>query len=168
MKGHVDHRQLSYPVFLIEKKDQKFTGFTIIYSKAWFITLGRLPIQSQFVSGFVFDSSGNRYEYLGECGKPRFRSPVIEVLEAMLLPSLFSKVQQYFSYFGPDFILQNKLTVDEYRAAVIDCLSVYVRGAALAGLKNSLQKSDGFLDIIRSIERFRYNGGVRDEDGHIE
>jgi hypothetical protein len=158
--------QIRYPVFLAERKPQKFSIFDVAYKSMDFITFSRLPAKHEYVEGMLFDSGGTVYEYKGSFGWPRFGAISKPIFEFLIIPALVAKLLAGFLYFGPNLVTSRKVEADEFRDLLFKSISRHVRPKDRLQLKSLLEEASTFEEMIKAIDWWRYYGGKRDEDGH--
>lgn len=160
------HEKLRYPIFLIEKKAQRYAIFDIANTKSDFVVGSRMPASKKYVDGYLFDSSGAVYEYKGSSGWPRFGEVSKPILEILIVPALLAKLAAYFFYYGPNLVTSRKVNPDEFKALILENLARHTQPKQQLELKAVLEKADSYEKVIRAIDWWRFHGGKRDEDGH--
>jgi hypothetical protein len=160
------HENLRYPIFLIEKKAQKYAIFDIAHTKGDFVVGSRMPARKKYVDGYLFDSLGTVYEYKGSSGWPRFGEYSKPVLEVLILPALFAKLLSRYIYFGPKLVAAKNVNEAEFRELLLSSLKPHVRPKARPQIALLLSEARTYEDMIKAIDWWRYYGGKRDEDGH--
>lgn len=160
---------LAYPVFWIERADRAAAGMMVVHRQSGFLTFGRFPKRDQFVRTTLYTSDGNRIECETPSGKFRWRRGWAEVLENLILPGLLYHLASYFVYFGPRVGRVEQLPLSEFKTSVHDDVSRILKNdKALPELWRRLGAAGDFRDVLLAIERWQYDGGVRDKDGHPE
>lgn len=160
------HEQIRYPVFLAERKPQKYAIFDVASKRSDFVTFSRLPAKHEYVDGLLFDSSGAVFDYRGAFGWPRFGKYAKPVFEALILPSLVLKLLARFLYFGPNLVTARKTEGAEFRELLFGSITRHVRPKDRPQIKSLLDEAKTFEEMIKAIDWWRYYGGKRDEDGH--
>lgn len=159
------NRKLVYPVYLIEDKKRPLNISNVVYGKTGFITFSRVPAKGKFVKGHLFDSAGVAYRFEGECGWPRYSGWLRVLAELVFIPTLLSKVLEFFVYFGPDLKTSTPLSLDDFRTGIVEATSL-IGKKDIAQLKNLLDSKKDYRSVIEGVDWWRYNAGKRDEDGH--
>lgn len=163
----MEQRTLNYPVFIVEKKPQKYAIFDIARKQSDFILFSRLPPKVEYVEGALFDSEGTVYNYLGSSGSPRFGPAFKMLLESLIVPSLLMKALASVVYFGPNLILAQKVDTSEYRDLIMEHLKRHTRPKERSQLRSLLDKASTYKEMIDAVDWWRFHGGERDEDGHF-
>jgi hypothetical protein len=160
------HEQLRYPVFLAEKKPQKYAIFEVANGRGDFVTFSRLPAKHGYVDGTLFDSDGRVCEYKGSYGWPRFGEFSKPIFELLLVPALIAKLLARFLYFGPNLVTARNVEPAEFRELLFKSITRHVRPKDSPQLRTLLDDARTFEEMIRAIDWWRYYGGKRDDDGH--
>jgi hypothetical protein len=163
----MEQRTLIYPVFIVEKKAQKYAIFDIARRQSDFIIFSRLPPKVEYLEGKLFDSEGTVYDYLGSSGSPRFGPALKILLEALIVPSLMMKALASVVYFGPSLTTSKKVDISEYRDLIMTHLTRHTRPKERPQLRSLLDKASTYKEVIEAIDWWRFHGGERDEDGHL-
>ncbi len=160
---------IAYPIVVIEDLPHEFLIMDIVRKRNGFITFSRVPTIGNFQHGKVFDSAGQIFRYEGECGWPRFRGVVKIILEAIILPTILTKLLESFVYFGPDLRSVEQVPLDDFRRLLVQAVSSFEKSRkSLTELEELLKRKKTYRDVIEGVDWWRYHGGRRDPDGHPE
>jgi hypothetical protein len=166
MKGRTSSTPLKYPVFLIEnRRNNKLTGYSIVYGPTGFTVLGRVPNSKKFTEGHLFGADGRIFTYLGSSGWPRFGPKTCLVLDNLVVPGLIFKLFERVGYYGPTLATEEHVNLEEFKRRLISSIENYGSND-INQLKSLLSEKNNFIDVLDGVDWWRFYAGKRDEDGH--
>lgn len=161
-----DSPSMVFPVAIVEATNKNpYTGMYVVFRRAQFLTLGRMPNDEKYRDGRMYDAQGNIYSYSGCAGWPRFHPKTCIILEWFLIPGLIMNAVSFAVYLGPRITSVEHVEVDDFRESLIESVAVF-GNKSLPELVGILKKRTSYETILLGLEQWRYFGDDRDSDGH--
>lgn len=164
---HKDYLSIKFPAIIVEDKANEYKIYDVIYQWSDFVTLGRAPAKGTYIAGFMFDANGYIYRYDSELGWPRLTKRLCSFLDNLVVPGLLFKIISSFLYFGPDVGTGKREELIVFRRKLLECLLVHEKGEDAKQVAVLLEEAHSPLEVIKSVDWYRFYGGRRDKDGHL-